>query len=166
MKLIAIAVVGRNRVIGDGEDQPFKFAEDWARFKRVTTGHPLIMGRKTHDAMGLLPGRASIVLTRQPDKLDFPVGVDGQPRGYAVASLEEAIEVASRLDGEVGFVIGGGQVYALAWDRLDELDLTEVHDEAPGSVVLPKVDPEEWVEVSRRAKGPFDFVRYERRQLK
>lgn len=56
MKLIAIAVVASNGVIGDGNDQPFKFAEDWARFKKITMGHSMIMGRKTHDAMGLLPG--------------------------------------------------------------------------------------------------------------
>lgn len=162
MQLIAIAVVARNRVIGDGADQPFKFPEDWARFKKVTMGHPMIMGRHTHEAMGLLPGRVSIVLTRRPAAIKFPIGDDGQPRGHAVASLDEAIELASQLDDELAYVIGGGEIYRLAWPLLDELDITEVHQDASGSVVFPEIDPQLWREVSREPRGEFDFVRHER----
>lgn len=162
MTIIAIAVVARNRVIGDGSDQPFKFTEDWARFKQVTMGHPLIMGRKTHDAMGLLPGRVSIVLTRHPQRLSFPVGADGQPRGYAVASWEQAIETARSLD-ETIYVIGGGQIYQLAWSQLDELDITEVPADAAGQVLFPVIDSAIWQEVEREPRAGFDFVRYRRR---
>lgn len=163
MKLIAIAVVAGNRVIGDGHDQPFKFRDDWARFKRVTMGHPLIMGRRTHDAVGLLPGRVSIVVTRHPELIDFPTGEDGRPRGYAVSSADEALAVASGLD-EVVYVIGGGQVFEQFWPRLDELDLTEVPAAAEGDVLLPRIDPEVWEEVYRDPREQFDFVGYRRRE--
>ncbi len=162
MTLTAIAVVASNRVIGDGQDQPFKFAEDWRRFKQVTMGHPMIMGRKTHQAMGLLPGRVSIVISRHPELLEFANDEHGQPRGYAVSSLAEAMDLAFGLDTHV-FVIGGGQIYREAWPHLDVLDITEVHAAAPGSVTFPKINPEQWTEVSRDERGEFDFVRYQRR---
>ncbi len=162
MPITAIAVVARNGVIGDGEDQPFKFREDWARFKKVTMGHPMIMGRKTHDAMGLLPGRVSIVVSRNPQRVQFDQAPDDAARGYAVGSLAEAIELAKTLDDQI-FVIGGGQIYRLAWPILDELDLTEVHAEAEGEVRFPEVDDQQWRETSRDPRGEFDFVRYVRR---
>ncbi len=163
MAIKAIAVVASNGVIGDGRDQPFKFKEDWARFKEVTMGHPLIMGRRTHDAMGLLPGRTSIVLTSRPEMIDFPLGEDGRPRGYAVDSLAKALEVAMGRDEEI-YVIGGGEVYRLAWDQLDELDITQVHAEAEGEVTFPEIDPAIWEETSRDQRGEFDFVHYARRR--
>lgn len=162
MKLIAIAVVASNGVIGDGNDQPFKFAEDWARFKTITMGHSLIMGRKTHDAMGLLPGRTSIVITRHPDRLSFPAAEDGRPRGVAVSTWDEAVQVPTGDADDLRYVIGGGQIYQLAWPYLDELDITEVHAQAAGSVRFPDIRPEEWEEVSREPHGEFDFVRYTR----
>ncbi|GAA2178985.1 dihydrofolate reductase [Brooklawnia cerclae] len=165
MPVVAIAVVARNGVIGDGHDQPFKFREDWARFKRVTMGHPLIMGRPTHEAMGLLPGRTSVVLTRHPEGLTFPRAEDGKPRGYAVSSIEQALEVARGLDDTV-FIAGGGQVYRLAWPHVDELDLTRVHQDAAGDVVFPDVDPGGWLEVAREPHEQFDFVRYQRRSAR
>ncbi|MDI9628873.1 MAG: dihydrofolate reductase [Acidobacteriota bacterium] len=161
MKLIAIAVVAANGVIGDGADQPFKFPEDWARFKRVTMGHPMIMGRRTHDAMGLLPGRTSIVVTRSPDLVTFSPDADGQLRGVAVASIDQALDVASQLD-DVVYVIGGGQIYHQMLPLVDELDITEVHADAEGGVLFPDIDPQIWIEVEREPHGAFDFVRYER----
>lgn len=162
MTITAIAVVARNRVIGDGQDQPFKFREDWARFKKVTMGHPLIMGRKTHDAMGLLPGRTSIVVSRTPQRVQFEQPRDEASRGFAVGSLAEAIELAQSLDDQI-YVIGGGQIYQMAWPQVDELDLTEVHAEAEGDVLFPEVDEQEWQELARDPRGEFDFVRYIRR---
>ena len=161
MAVIAIAIVARNGVLGDGEAQPFEFAEDWARYKRVTLGHPMIMGRATHDAIGRwLPGRTTIVVTRTPQAVELPT--DGRADGRAVASLDEAIALARSLDDTV-YVAGGGQVYAQAWDELDELDLTEVHADAEGSVLLPEVDADVWDEVRREPRGEFDFVGYVRR---
>lgn len=160
MKLIAIAIVAANGVIGDGVDQPFKFSEDFARFKRVTMGHPLIMGRKTFDSMGLLPGRFSIVITRTPEKLDFPLDKKGTPRAIAVSSLEEAIGEASKR-ADVAYVLGGGQIYRAAMDYLDEIDLTEVPKDAEGTVTFPEFGVQ-WQEVSREPRSEFDFVTYRR----
>lgn len=163
MRLVSIAVVAANRVIGDGNDQPFKFAEDWRRFKSVTMGHPLIMGRKTHEAMGLLPGRFSIIVSRNPAAVAIETDADGKPRGVAVSSLDEAIQLAEQRDPELAFVIGGGQIYAATMDIVDELDLTEVHAAAAGTVLFPEIDPEIWAEVSREPREEFDFVSYQRR---
>ena len=161
MPVIAIAIVAANGVLGDGEKQPFEFAEDWARYKRVTLGHPMIMGRATHDAIGRwLPGRTTIVVTRTPERVELPTG--GTADGRAVASLDEALELARSLDDTV-YVAGGGEIYRQAWDDLDELDLTEVHADAEGSVVLPAVDPAVWEEFRREPRGEFDFVGYRRR---
>jgi dihydrofolate reductase len=169
MRIIAIAIVGANGVIGDGERQPFEIAEDWARFKRVTLGHPLIMGRRTHDAIGRwLPGRTTIVVTRTPASVVLPKPDEGRPVdkmaiGYAVASLDAALELAATLDDQEVYVAGGGTIYEQAWPRITDLDLTEVHQEAEGSVRLPPIGPEEWVEVSRERHDGFDFVSYRRR---
>jgi dihydrofolate reductase len=162
MRIIAIAIVDANGVIGDGERQPFEIAEDWARFKRVTHGHPLIMGRRTHDAIGRwLPGRATIVVSRSPESVELPAA-GGKAAGYAVGSLDAALELAARLD-DVVYVAGGGTIYEQAWPRVTDLDLTEVHQEAEGSVHLPPIGPDEWVEVSREPHDGFDFVSYRRR---
>lgn len=161
MRIIGIAIVGSNGVIGDGERQPFEIAEDWARYKRVTLGHPMIMGRGTYDAIGRwLPGRATIVVTSDPARIELPS--DGRATGHAVASLHEALDLARSLDDEI-YVAGGGTIYRQAWPELTELDLTEVDAEADGTVFFPPVDPAEWQEVSREPRDGFAFVRYLRR---
>ncbi len=160
MPVIAIAIVAANGVIGDGERQPFEYAEDWARYKKVTLGHPMIMGRKTFEAIGRwLPGRTTIVVTRDPDAIELPT--DGRATGHAVTSYEEALKLARSLDDTV-FVAGGGTIYERSWPDLDALDLTEVHADAEGSVRFPEVDPEHWRETRREPQGEFDFVGYER----
>jgi len=165
MRITAIAIVGANGVIGDGERQPFEIAEDWARFKKVTHGHPLIMGRRTHDAIGRwLPGRATIVVTRTPESVLLPEPAEGgTATAYAVGSLDAALELAAELDDDVVYVAGGGTIYEQAWPRVTDLDLTEVHQEAEGSVHLPPIGPDQWVEVSREPHDGFDFVSYRRR---
>ena len=164
MRLVSIAVVAANRVIGDGTDQPFKFAEDWERFKALTMGHPLIVGRRTHQSIGLLPGRFSIVITHDPASVDFPPDAQGNLRGRAVPGIKEAIELAGELDQEVAHVVGGGQVYATTMDLVDELDITQVHADAEGSVLFPLIDPRIWREISReQPRKEFSFVRYRRR---
>ena len=161
MRIIAIAIVGSNGVIGDGQRQPFEIAEDWARYKRVTRGHPMIMGRATHEAIGRwLPGRTTIVVTSDPARIELPT--DGRATGYAVASLDEALDLARSLDDEI-YVAGGGTIYRQAWPSLTHLDLTEVHAEADGTVFLPPVDPGEWQEEGREERDGFAFVRYRRR---
>ena len=155
--LTAIALVPQNRVIGDGFDQPFKFSLDWQRLKQRTLGHVLIMGRKTYDSVGSLPGRVSIVVSRKPStvKIEEP--------NLAVSSFEEALSLAEEFDlGEI-FLIGGGQLYEIGLPWVDVLDLTEVPQDGDGTVMFPEIDPTIWEEVSREPHGEFDFVRYERR---
>ncbi len=161
MRIIGIAIVGSNGVIGDGHAQPFQIAEDWARFKQVTSGHPLIMGRRTHSAIGRwLPGRTTIVVTGDPDRVELPT--DGRATGYAVSSVDEALGLARSLDDEI-YVAGGGSIYLQTWPQLTELDLTEVDAEADGTVFLPPVEPSEWQEIAREQRDGFAFVRYVRR---
>jgi dihydrofolate reductase len=158
MRIIGIAIVGSNGVIGDGHSQPFQIAEDWARYKRVTSGHPMIVGRRTHDAIGRwLAGRTTIVVTSDPEGVELPV--EGRAVGYAVASLEEALDLAKTLDDEI-YVAGGGSIYVQAWPELTELDLTEVDAEADGTVFFPPIEPTEWQEVSREQRDGFAFVHY------
>ena len=157
-RFIAIAIVAANGVIGDGREQPFTFAEDWRRYRAVTLGHPMIMGRTTHEAIGrFLPGRTTIVVTRHPELLQIPEGADA----VAVDSLDAARELAASLDDTV-FVAGGGSVYAAAWPWLTDLDLTEVHADAEGAVRFPAIDRRRWREVRREPGAEFDFVGYER----
>ncbi len=155
-RVIAIAIVAANGVIGDGEKQPFSFAEDWKRYKRVTLGHPIIMGRKTHEAIGrFLPGRTTIVVTSDPASVHIPDGADA----VAVDSLDAALARAASLSDTV-YVAGGGSIYRAAWPALTELDLTEVHADAEGAVRFPDVDPGRWREVRREPRGEFDFAGY------
>ncbi len=161
MRIIAIAIVGSNGVIGDGERQPFEIAEDWERFKAVTMGHPLVMGRRTHEAIGRwLPGRTTIVITTNPQRVELPAP-GSAATGHAVGSLDEALELAGSLDATV-YVAGGGTVYHAVWPRLTDLDITEVDAAAEGTVHIPQIDPAEWHEVAREQRDGFAFVQYTR----
>ena len=119
------------------------------------------MGRRTHEAIGRwLPGRTTVVVTSRPESVVPPT--DGRANGYAVTSFEEALQLAQRID-DLVFIAGGGSIYQQAWPSLTDLDLTEVHAEADGSVRFPEIDPAEWTEVSREPHDGFDFVHYRRR---
>jgi dihydrofolate reductase len=148
-----IAAVGRNGVIGAGNDMPWHLPEDFAFFKRTTMGHPMVMGRKTFDSIGrVLPGRRTIVVTRQPDWRH--AGVE------TAHSLSEALSLAGPAD-EV-FVCGGGQVYAEAMPWAHRLLITEVEQAPDGDVRFPPIDPATWREASREDRDGFSWVTYER----
>ena len=148
-----IAAVGRNGVIGDGSSMPWHISEDLKYFKRTTMGHPMIMGRRTFDAIGVLPGRRSIVLTRQEDWRHADV--------ETAHSLAEALSLAGPAD-EV-FVIGGGEVYREAMPYAARLVITEVDQSPEGSVTFPEVDLSEWQETERESHDGFAWVTYLRR---
>jgi dihydrofolate reductase len=148
-----IAAVGRNGVIGDGSSMPWHISEDLKFFKRTTMGHPLIMGRRTFDSVGVLPGRRSIVLTRQEDWR--------HPDVETAHSLAEALSLAGPAD-EV-FVVGGGEVYREAMPYAARLVITEVDQSPEGSVTFPDVDPTEWQETEREPHDGFAWVTYVRR---
>ena len=155
-EIIGIAAVAVNGVIGADNDIPWRIPADWQRFKALTMGNVLIMGRKTYDSIGRpLPGRTTFVITR--DRMWRDDGVRAMP------SLDEAFEQALLLDPEIIFVAGGGEIYRAAWNRLTGLVITEVGQKHDGDVTFPAIDPEEWLETGRESYDGYSFVSYRRR---
>lgn len=153
LRVVAIAAVSDNWVIGSGEDMLWHLPEDFRRFKRVTTGNTLIFGRRTHEQIGrVLPNRRIIVVTRQPDWSEDGVEV--------AHSITEALELAAETPGRICYIGGGTGIYEAAWPYLTELDITHVHGSYEGAATFPVIDPAEWVEVSRVTGDEFDFVSY------
>ncbi len=156
MTLTLVVAMGSNRVIGAGGTLPWHLPEDLAHFKRVTLGHPMIMGRTTYDSIGRpLPGRTTIVVTRQRDW-----SADGVEVAH---SLDEAIARAAELD-DAAFLVGGAQVYAEALERdlVDALVVTRVRSAPEGDAYFPRVDWEGWREIGTAPHAEFDIVTYER----
>ena len=153
-RVVLVAAVAENGVIGSGSEIPWRIAGEQAEFKRLTMGHTLVMGRTTYESIGRpLPGRTTIVLTR-----DAAWSAEGV---LVAGSLEEALETAQGLDGEV-MVAGGAQVYAAALPFADEQVLTEVHLSPPGDVTYPDFDRSRWREVERQPGEAYDRVRLRR----
>jgi len=162
MKLSLIAALDRDHGIGRDNDLPWKLPDDLKRFKALTVGKPILMGRRTAQSLGrALPGRLNLVLTRSGQ-----VPFDGM---QAVASIEQALQAAADTDAEELCVIGGGEIYRLAMAQATDLHLTWVHTTVPADTHFPPVDPALWVEVARehhaadeRHAFAFDFVDYRR----
>ena len=154
-EVLGIAAVAVNGVIGAGNDIPWRIPADWQRFKALTMGNVLIMGRKTYDSIGRpLPGRTTFVITR--DRMWRGDGV------RVVPALDEAFQQAALLAPATIFVAGGGEVYRAAWDRLDRLEITEVNQTPPGEVTFPEIDRAVWSEISREDHDGYAFVSYRR----
>jgi dihydrofolate reductase len=159
MKLSLIAAVAKNGVIGDKNGLPWYIPEDLKHYKEVTTGHTMVMGRKTFEsilkALGKpLPNRKSVVITRNTDFV--------APEGVLVFSnLDDALESVKN-DGEV-FINGGGEIYNQTIDKVDKLYLTEVHEDKDGDVLFPEYNKDAWQEVKREDKDGFSWVEYERK---
>jgi len=156
-----VAALARNRAIGRDNAMPWRLPDDLKRFKRLTMGHAVIMGRKTFESIGSpLTGRNNIVITRSRD---------WNPSGcVAVHSLEAALGAAG--NSREAFVIGGAQIYALAMPLAQRLHMTEIERDFEGDAFFPEFDLLRWREVSRErhvsaGADAFDyaFVEYERR---
>ncbi|GAA3607878.1 dihydrofolate reductase [Microlunatus ginsengisoli] len=162
-EIVAIAAVARNGVIGADGDIPWRVPEDWARFKRLTMGRPLVMGRKTFDSIGRpLPGRTTYVVTR--DRRWRGDGVRTFPTvGEAVDAARAEVDGSSGSEPAVVWVAGGGEVYRAAWDRLDRLEITEVDAAPDGDATFPPIAPEQWTETAREPHDGYAFVSYRRR---
>jgi len=149
-----------NGVIGRGNGLPWHLPDDLRRFKALTIGHALLMGRKTQDSIGrALPGRRNLVLTRNV--------AWNAPGCEAVASLDEAL---ARARDATLFVIGGAEVFSIAWPIVGRLELTEVHAEPEGDTLLEGFDRAGWRETFRERHDadaqhahPFSFVTLVRR---
>ena len=156
-----IVAMARNRVIGAGGRIPWYLPNELQLFKRITMGHPIIMGRKTYESIGrLLPGRTTIIVTRQSD---YRV-----PGAIVAHSLDEAI-ARCRNEEEI-FVIGGGELYRETLPRADRIYLTTVEAEPPGDTFMPEIDWSAWRETSAESFGtdekhayPYRFAVYDRK---
>jgi dihydrofolate reductase len=162
VRVALVAAVARNGVIGRDGAVPWRIPEDMSRFRELTTGHPVVMGRRTWDSLPdrfrPLPGRRNVVVTRNPEW-----SAEGAERA---GSLDRALERLS--DAPRVFVIGGAELYAAALPLADELLLTEIDLDVAGDAVFPSWDRTTFEEVSREPHVSddgtrFSFVRYVRR---
>jgi dihydrofolate reductase len=147
LPIVLVVAIARNRAIGVAGGLPWRLKSDLRRFRTLTMGKPIVMGRKTFESIGKpLDGRANIVISRRRDFA--PAGVT------VVRSLEEALRAAATLAGESGAseicIIGGGEVFAETVPIAERLLVTHVDAEPAGDVFFPEIGPE-WTEVSREA---------------
>jgi dihydrofolate reductase len=151
-----IVAISDNGVIGREQDLPWRLSTDLRRFKRLTMGHHLLMGRKTFESIGRpLPGRSMVAISR---------GAPALPEGVALAgSLEEALELARQAGDDEVFVAGGAEIFRLSLPLVDRIYLTRVHAEVEGDVQLPGLaaefeDPRVWrlVEQEQLTAGELD----------
>jgi dihydrofolate reductase len=158
-RITIIAAIAANGVIGDNNALPWRLREDLQRFRRLTTGHTIVMGRKTFESLGrLLPERSHVVVSRNDAYA---------PSGCLVAhSLVDAFALCN---GHVEvFIIGGADVYRQALPYADRLQLTEIHRDFAGDALFPAIVRSDWCETGRErhhadAGFEYDFVTYDRK---
>jgi dihydrofolate reductase len=165
IELVLLAAVADNGVIGQGGGMPWRLPADLRRFRELTRGKPVLMGRKTFDSIGKpLAGRTTVVVSRDPS-----LAIAG---ALVVPSLQCALEVAHgdalrRSVGEI-MIAGGADLYAQAMPFAHRLEITHVHARPDGDTIFPAIDPAVWHEVGRsappaQAADPaFDWVTYAR----
>lgn len=142
MKISLIVAVAENGVIGHNNQLIWHLPNDLKQFRRLTTGHCIIMGRKTFDSIGKpLPNRTSVIISRNPDfQVEGCITVD---------SLEKAILKAREIESEDAFIIGGAEIYRLSLPLADKIYLTEVHSSFEGDALFPTIDKNVWQETKR-----------------
>lgn len=161
--IILIAAAGENNELGRESDLPWHLPDDFKRFKELTMGHPMIMGRKTFDTFPRpLPGRQHIILTHDPEyRADHP--------GCSVVnSMDQALEAAG--EANTIYIIGGGEIYRQALPLATKIELTRVHGTFPADTFFPAFDRENWeLKDSRRHPAdaehayPFTYETYVRK---
>lgn len=154
--LSLIVAVSSNGIIGINNTLPWHLPEDLKRFRALTTGHHIIMGRKTYESLNrLLPDRTTVIVTRNRD---YAV-----PGAVITHSLQEAVAICG--DDPEAFLIGGAELYAEGFELANKLYLTEIHADYEGDAFLPKFDRQQWQEIAREshvsANGlSFSYVTY------
>ena len=158
MAITIIVAKSNNGIIGKDGDLPWRLPEDLKRFKRLTTGNIVVMGRKTYDSIGRpLPNRKNIVISRNTS-----LKIEG------VEIEHDLIDVLKRNQGENVYVIGGGQIYADSLPLTEKLEITEVDVELIGDTSFPEIDSSHWKEIFREKKVDsesnltYSFVSLER----
>lgn len=157
-----IAAIGNNNELGKNNDLIWHLPADLKRFKKITSGHTILMGRNTFESIGKpLPNRTSIVITRNKEYR--------QEGCKVVHSLENALQMVQ--ENEKVFIIGGAQIYreSLEKDLVDQLDITVVHENFDADVFFPKIEKQRWKEFSRedfksdaKNKYNYSFIQYRR----
>lgn len=158
-QLITIIVAAsENNVIGNNNKLIWHLSDDLKRFKNLTKGHYVIMGRKTFESMPrALPNRTNVIITRKENYI--------AENAIVTNSLESALKIAS--DDAQPFIIGGGEIYNIALNISDRIELTRVHNNFEGDTTFPEIDKEEWIESNRVEKKKdethsydFTFITY------
>ena len=160
--LTLIAAAADNNALGKDNDLVWHLPVDFKRFKKLTSDHCIIMGRKTFESLpGLLPNRTHIIITRQKEYFC--------KNCIVASSLEEAIKIAFRED-EAPFIIGGGEIYKQSINIVDVIELTRVHTQVEADTFFPEIDESKWNLVGEKfyAKDSkhqydFSFLTYRRR---
>lgn len=169
VEIVIIAAVPKNGVIGADNDMPWHLSSDLKRFKQITLGKPVVVGRKTFLSFGgkPLPGRPHIVISRDPDYA--PEGAE--PATSLEAALERAKEIAAELGADEIAVIGGGLIYRQAMAFADRLEITEIDASPEGDTLFPAIDSDEWSETARehgvrteKDSADFAYVTYRRKR--
>jgi dihydrofolate reductase len=160
-KIVFVVAVSRNGVIGRDGVLPWRIPSDLKRFREITMGKPVIMGRRTWEGLPRrpLPGRENIVVTRSSNY--------EAPGAHVVQSIAEAVAKARTFKAEEIAVIGGGEVFREMMDRCDRLYLTEIDLVTDGDTFMPGIDPDDWrlVREERHAAGPSDSASFTLRVL-
>jgi dihydrofolate reductase len=168
MEVVLVVAIAENGVIGSQGAIPWRIKSDMKRFKALTSGKPVVMGRKTFVSIGRpLPGRTNIVVTRDPDYRAAGVVVT---HSFADARAIAKGDALRRFATEIA-VIGGAEIYAQWMASADRLEITEVHAKPEGDTRFPAIDAADWEEVARvrNPAGPddsadFSYVTYRRRR--
>ncbi len=159
MEIILVAAIGENGEMGHNNELLWHLPGDLPRFKKLTMGSPIIMGRKTFDSIGrALPGRLNIVLTEN---------TNWSAEGVSVCrNLERALELAEQEQTGKAFVIGGGQIYKLFLAYATKLELTEVFDAPVADTFFPNFSGRDFTEIAREritdTDPKFDYVTYQK----
>ena len=146
--------MGLNREIGVDNKLPWHLPKDLKHFKEITSGHPIIMGRKTYESIGKpLPNRTNIVISRKKDW--FEEGI------LIVGSIKEAIKFGQKIDEDI-FILGGGNIYEQTMDIADKLEVTEIKTNIEADTFFPKIDPKIWTKTDeicheKDEKNNLDF---------
>lgn len=159
MTVTIVVAIAENYAIGKNNQLLWHMPADLKHFKQITSGHTVIMGRKTYDSVGKpLPNRRNIIITRQEITI---------PGCEVVTSVEEALELCA--DEEEVFIVGGAEIYKLAMNKTDRIYLTIIHHSFDADTFFPEIDYMEWKEVSRedhtadeKHKYAYSFIKLER----
>ncbi|QKJ30549.1 dihydrofolate reductase [Mucilaginibacter mali] len=160
MIISAVVAIAENNAIGKNNQLLWHLPNDLKHFKRITSGHTVIMGRKTYDSVGRpLPNRRNIIITRQNIEI---------PGCEVVGSVDEAIALCA--GEEEVFIVGGAEIYKLAMPQTDRIYLTIVHQSFNADAYFPQIDDNEWAETEREDHGtdekhaiPYSFITLQRR---